>query len=57
MSDYEAAKKAAARIMEKMRRVEGMAVPGTHDHWQFVSAGLMQEWARIRFVLETIVKN
>ena len=57
MSDLANYAKLAKSIMDEMRRIEGMAIPGTVDHWQFVSTGLMQRWHRIRFCLEALDKQ
>lgn len=57
MSDYEMAKKTASAILEHVKVAETLAQPGSFSYHQFLSARLLMDWQRIKFVLETVVKN
>ena len=56
-ADLEMAKIAARTAMDNIRATEGMAIPGTYEYQQFMSARLMLELGRIRLVLETLEKD
>ncbi len=56
-ADFQSAKIAAGTIMDHIRETECMAMPGTYEYHQFMSARLMLELARIRFVLEILEKK
>lgn len=54
MANRKQAKIAAATVLEHVRTVETMALVGTYEYHQFVSAVLLSEWSRIKFILENI---
>lgn len=57
MSDIKTAAKEAKVLLGRMDTVSNMALAGTYEHSQFMSAALSSEWLRIKFCLEVLSKQ
>lgn len=57
MSDLATAKKAAQQVLDRIKAADTMAPIGTYEHQQFMSATVLMELTRLRFILEVIQKN